>query len=257
MTCCGQPTPENAYLCNTCFNNLWIALGDVPALVTELDVSLSKQRRWEYDTGSSSRSSEEALPFNLAAARSLRELRDQLQQLARRCVAADVPSKDYRYRHPGSTCKELSTWLMWRIDGIAGQPWAPDALTLVKAVQHAVHVIDRPPERTFAGPCDQCGHDLYARKGKPTVHCHDCGLEYNLADRREWLLKQVDDQLATASEIARALTSMELPITAERIRQWKHRDRIEVKAHDRLDRPLYRVGDVVDLLVEHTARVGA
>jgi hypothetical protein len=250
---CGRPTPESAYLCASCKDDLWRALGDVPALVTELEVTLARQRRFETQSDGS-RSTTETLPYDVAASNALHELRNELVGQVRICFDADVSSRDYRERTPGESCASMATWLMWRIDGIATLPYAADMLRLVRIVRHCEHVIDRPPDRTFAGPCDQCGRDLYAKKGESSVKCHDCGIEYDLPSRREWLLRVVDDQLATATEIARALTSLDLPVTPERIRQWTHRERLDVKGHNKLGHALLRVGDVVTLLVEQADR---
>lgn len=253
MCTCGAPTGESSFLCNGCKDKLWTALGDVAAVVAELEVTLARQRRFETQT-SGSRSAVTELPFDLAASNALHELRNELVVLVRLCIDADVPSADYQQREPGDTCSSFAGWLMWRLDGIAAQPWAADALRLCRLVERSHSVIDRPPDRTFAGPCDQCGRDLYAVKGESSVTCHACSLVYDLSARREWLLAVVDDQLATSTEIARALTSLDMPVTAERIRQWKHRERIDVKAHDRLGHPMFRVGDVVSLLVEQSER---
>lgn len=254
---CGKPTGEAAYLCGDCKATLWRALGDIPALVDELDITLTKQRRFTSQTGAVRASSEPALPYDIGASNVLHELRNELVGLVRVCMDSHIESRDYRDRLPDDTCEAMSRWLMWRIDGITAQPYAADTLRLVRIVDRAEHVILGPPPKTFAGPCDDCGRDLYAQKGKPVVTCHACGLHYDIETRRRWLLSVVDDRLATATEIARALTSLELPVTAERIRQWKHRDRIDVRAHDKLDRPLFRVGDVVDLLIEHADQRGA
>lgn len=254
---CGRPTPESAYLCSECTDDLARLLGDTPALVDELDVTLSRQRRFETQT-SSSRSSEQSLPYDVAASNALHALRAELVSLVLLCEEERLSSVDYRDRDPGETCASMSRWLSWRVDSIAGQRWAVDALQQLRRVhERAELAIDRPPERTFAGPCDACGRDLYAGKGRSVVKCAACGLTYDLAARREWLLRAVNDQLATTTEIARALTSLEMPVTNERIRQWRHRERIEQRGVDRRGHPLYRVGDVVALLLEHAEKSSA
>lgn len=250
---CGKPTGESSYLCTDCKDDLWRALGNVPSLVSELEVTLARQRRFEQQSDGS-RSTVDALPYDVAASNALAELRNELVGLVRLCVDAEVSSKDYRVREPGDTCASMSSWLMWRIDGICALPYAADTLRLVRVARHCELVIDRPPDRTFAGPCDECGRDLYAIKGESTVRCVDCDIDYELAARREWLLQVVDDQLATATEIARALTSLDLPVTPGRIRLWTHRERIEVKGHNKRGHALLRVGDVVALLTEQRKR---
>lgn len=251
---CGQQASESAYLCSECSDKLWRVLSDVPALIVELDVTLGRQRRSDAQAASS----EVAMPYSIAASNALHALRAELVGMVRMCIDDRVPSVDYRERHPGDTCASMSAWLLWRIDGISAQPWAVDVLQqLSRAAAHAFVAIDRPPSRTFAGPCDECGRDLYAVPGRSVITCRPCGLTYDLAARRESLLRAVDDQLATATEISRALTSLEMPVTNERIRQWRHRERIEQRGHDKRGVPLYRVGDIVALLIEHAEKRGA
>lgn len=252
-TCtCGKPTGDSTYLCTDCKADVRNALGNTTELVEDLTLTMSKQRRFGSPIGGS-RSAEQPLPFNLVAGNVLRDLHHELLAVVHSCQRSHVPSYGYPHQ-PGGTSSSMARWLLWRLDGMAAQPWAADTLRLVQVSARGVGVIDSPATRTFAGPCDDCGHDLYARAGKQHVTCHNCGLTYDLAARRRWLLGMVHDRLATATEVARALTSLELPVTAERIRQWKHRGRLAPLAHDPLDRPLYRVGDVVDLLVQQAER---
>lgn len=250
-TCtCGKPTPETTYVCSDCTSDLRATLLNMPVLLEDLTLTMSKQRRFGDPVGGG-KAADTGLPFNMAAANVLHELRYELLATVRLCLTSNVPSGHDLVRQPAAQPAAMAAWLLDRVDGIVGQPWAPGALRVVGIAARAEYVIDAPAERTFAGPCDQCGNDLYARAGKLRVTCHDCGLAYDLVARRKWLLTMVNDRLATATEIARALTSLRVPVTAERIRQWKHRDRIEPKSHDRLGRPLFRVGDVVHLLDEY------
>lgn len=252
---CGKPTSADAYLCDDCTDKLARIIKGAPAVADELDLTLSKQRRFETQTASA-RAAEHALPYDVAASNALHKLRAQLNEIVDHCISSRVRSSDYIERHPGDSIDSISHWLSWRTDGITAQPWAVDALRqLTAATARAVSVIDRPPSRTYAGPCESCTRDLYATAGRRDVTCRDCGITYDLAARREYLLRAVDDRLATATEIARALTSLELPVTTDRIWQWKHRERIDVRGHDQRGHPLYRVGDIVTLLVEHKQRI--
>lgn len=248
---CGARRAAGAYLCSDCNDELSMLLGDVPSLVDELTTTLTGQQRFEQQTPNS-KSREQPLPFNLGASHALADLHVALLRIVELTHKAHVESVDHRDTRAGSSSSSMSRWLLWRVDGIAAQPWGDHALAELQRVsKHATRVIDRPAERAFAGPCDDCGRDLYAKHDASTVECSACGLTYDLAARREWLLRAVDDQLATATEIARALTSLDLPVTSERIWQWRHRDRIEQRSIDRRGRPMYRVGDVVTLLIEH------
>jgi hypothetical protein len=129
-------------------------------------------------------------------------------------------------------------------------PWAADSLRLVPIVERAEVVIDRRPEKTYAGPCDICRRDLYVDPGQATVVCEHCGIGYDLAARRTWLLSVAYDRLATATETARALSTWELPVSDALIRQWAHRGRLAVRGHDRTGAAMYRIGDVVERLAK-------
>lgn len=101
-----------------------------------------------------------------------------------------------------------------------------------------------------------CGTSLHASMTTVEIQCPTCRQTYAVAEHRQWLLDALEGVLATATEIATALTSLEMPVTPARIRQWKHRGRIEVRGYrprrvdvdpaedDTSGDPLYRLGDV-------------
>lgn len=258
-TCpCGQPTGEASYICSSCTNQLWNTLDAIPDLVLDLDLTRTRQRR--YST-SSTTAAGDALPWQEAASRSLADLRRILYATVDRCIGAQITSTEQIETTPRPAARDLghvAAWLQVRVDPIAGKPWAPEARKLIAAHQRAIRVIDRPPEHTYAGPCQVCGADLYTLPDQPMVRCATCGTTEDVAGRRSYLLAAVDDHLATATEIARALTSLAMPVTSERIRQWKHRERLQARATEpHTGHPLYRVGDVIDLLVADTERLAS
>ena len=100
----------------------------------------------------------------------------------------------------------------------------------------------------YAGPCDICGRDLYAKTGATIVECRHCALEWDLEPRRAWLLGQVGDQLATAADLARALAGLGVDVNPASIRKWRERKLLHPAGTDRSGRPLYRVRDVQELI---------
>lgn len=249
MTCpCGHPITDT-YLCGDCHNAVRDTLTALPELVVDLELTMTRQRRFGDPVLGGA--GDYGLPFNPAAAATLRDLDRELGRVVRL----------YRLTHTGTpppdTAPAMAAWLLPRLPDVIGLPWAVTLLDVRRIADRGARIVDAPAERTYAGPCDTCGTDLYAQEGRGTVTCPDCRTMYDLATRRAWLLDVVDDRLATATEIARALTSLELPVSSERIRQWRHRDRLDERGSDRRGRPLYRVGDVVDLLVEYATKRGA
>lgn len=258
-TCpCGQPTGETTYICSSCTNQLWNTLDAIPDLLVDLDLTRTRQRSYGTTT---SRPAGDALPWHEAASRSIADLRTALYACVDRCIGQRIASSEQvetTLRPASKALDDVARWLQVRVDQIAGKPWAPDARRLITAHNHALKVIDRPPEHTYAGPCQVCGADLYTLPDQPAVRCAGCGTVEDVARRRSYLLAAVDDHLATATEIARALTSLAMPVTSERIRQWKHRERLQARAHEpHTGHPLYRVGDVIDLLLADTERLAS
>jgi hypothetical protein len=248
---CGKPCPEASFVCGSCSDAYAAALGDVPGIAHELIITLSKQQRFVETASIAHRSN--GFPYDIAASDALHALRSELVGLVRLCDEEKVRSSK-RDEYPADSIGSMCVWLLHRVDGVCSKQWAPDALGLVKIVEHCTDVIDRPIERMYAGPCDECGHDLYVEPGLLTVVCDACSRGYDFKARRTWLLHVVDDRLATAPEVARALSGFDMPISAELIRQWRHRGRLSTRGRDRLGVPLYRIGDVIGLMHDRAAR---
>lgn len=252
-TCpCGQPC-DGTYVCASCTTSVWNTLDRIPDLLDELDVARTRQARL---TGGG-RASGRPLPWNDAASRMRGEIEHRLWALVSACADAGLSSSESigREAWPLSEDSRAATrWLMCRVEALARVPWGTEALDLVRAATRAWRLVDHPPERVFAGPCGLCGEDLYATPGEPTVVCAACRTPEDVEERRAFLLAKVDDQLVTAAEMARALTTLGQPVTPERIRQWKHRGRILARGSNPAGVPVYRVGDVVSLLVADAER---
>lgn len=252
-TCpCGQPATDGAFLCGSCITGIWNTLANVPGLVAELETTITRQARMAERAGSAADGS---LPWNEAASRAHRRLRVTLSTLAEACTVDRIRSTEGTHREPAPARVDLgylASWLMVRVDPVAASPHARALWDVARVVRSCSRVIDRPPELTYAGPCQACGADLYAMPGAALVTCRVCGVPEDVEERRGFLLTRVYDQLATATEVARALTTLDMPITSDRVRQWRHRERLVARGHNRTGHPLYRVGDVVDLLLADT-----
>lgn len=153
-----------------------------------------------------------------------------------------------------SCCAYLRRHLRW----IRARHWVPQMLDELTHIETALRrMIDRPAGRWYAGPCDHCERDLYARVGHPVVTCRDCELDYDVDARRTWLLEQAQSHLATAVELARAVSWLGTePLTAERVRKWAERGRITAKGHTSYrgrQVPVYLVRDAIDLLAQDIA----
>ena len=252
---CDRPAPRDATICTACTSQLERDLGDVPAAVEDLTTTLSRQDRLGSGGGGKpTKASEVPLPYHAGASEVLWDLTDTLRGWAIEVGALNAI---------GASPVSLSAFLLRNLSALRAHEHAGKAADEIgHAVKRSAWIVDRRPERFYAGPCDgdgvYCEGELYATPGAVVVDCPVCGLGYDLAERRDWLLDAVEDQLVGASVLAAAVTTLSgEPVTADRIRQWAHRGRIVARSEvveDGKRRPLYRVGDVLDVLHGQKAR---
>lgn len=257
VTCdrCHQPVHDNAHLCRGCGDKLAKLIGDIPALVTDLIVTYTRQSRSERLVG---RSATSPLFWSEPARRALDHLHATLVAWVRLIVA------ERGLEHwPVNVPSAMSGWLLHHIDWIRHHPAATQAFDEIRAaVRDLERVMDTHNERWYAGPCRAeytthpdtddvdacCLVDLYAKPNAPTVECRNCHTIHDVPSRREWLLNAAEDQLAHAELIGRALASMGEAVTPAMVRGYALRKRIIGHGLDRQGRELFRVGDVIEVV---------
>lgn len=259
---CGKPIRDNATICWPCTNRLERELGDIPALLAEIDNARLRQAR----TGGRSaggrpgtRSGYDQLPDSRPT-QSLDRLRNELVGWARILV------EEGGHSWPRDTVASVARFVQ------AGLPWlrrhegAAEAVTgLTAAVAGLRHSIDRQADRIYAGPCNApledgsvCQQHLTTTRGAREIHCDPrrggCDAKYDPSEQSAWLLAAAEDQLAPAFVLAQAVTRLGQTVPAGTIRQWALRGRLLEHGLDLDGHPLYRVGDVLDLIAAEAAR---
>jgi hypothetical protein len=262
LCACGQPTPD-AYLCTDCTKVLRDDLDAIPALREQLDLTLSRQTASGRQDGG--RSAERPMPYHLGASDALEVLGAALRDASRSASCFLSPTA-------GGRIDVLAGLVADHLDELRQQPDAGQvARRIGDAVAKGRRSIDRQADRVFAGPCDGngytsrpveasdlgCGDWLYARLGASDTKCPTCATSYDVGVRRAWMLEAAEDYLCHASLIAAAVTRLGESVKAGTIRQWAHRGRLEQRGVDDRKRPLYRVGDVLDLLAGDARRHAA
>jgi ribosomal protein L37AE/L43A len=158
-----------------------------------------------------------------------------------------------RSRPPADNVPSCCVYLLGHADWIKRQHWAPEMLDEIQAVEGQLRrMVDRPADKLLIGYCPQCDEALYARIGAQMVTCRQCEASFSVEASRDFMWEQAQDHLATAAEIARAVSWMgRESVSAERIRKWVERGRLERKGwlevRGRL-LPTYRIGDVAALV---------
>lgn len=260
---CRRPCPD-AFLCVGCLADLNAELRQIPWLVRELTITLTRQARVTERSGP--RSTETPLVFHLGASVDLESLQAGLTMWSHtvalhRGVTVDATG----------TSQELARWLLRYPTAIVAHPDAGELHgDLISLTEAARRTIDLAPKMRYVGPCEDCDQDLYVPafdtgRLPNTVICRtlDCGAEYPIAERRAWLLEQAYDRLLTAAEMSRCLGELfpGRPINPPVIRQWASRgirvtgldQPVKLAKHlphhaDRWHRPRYHVAEVVQIV---------
>lgn len=260
-TCdCGRPTRDNAYACEDCAETLSRALGQVPAVDTELETSAAKQKGLDYRRVGSGKGGNKPAempgPANMAAADARTHLNHLLVYLAGYCHKNQVRNSDPRDGLPNQDSPALSRWLLWRVDGLMFHEAAPIAVKQIsEAVNAGLRIIDRPADKQYLGDCDKCDDGrVYAPPNGEWATCNNKACDYvSSADPvRKKLIERLEDRLCTASEIADLSTYMGLHANREQVRnrvnQWHTRSVISASTTVN-DAPMFLFGDVWRLLV--------
>lgn len=254
---CGRETRDDAYSCDDCGDSLARALGEVPWLDEELEVTISRQKGVDYRRVGGGKGAQKAaerpLPPVWGASEARTHLKALLVSWTLFCLSEGIRSSDPRTEMPSDNLPALSRWLMWRVDGLMLNDIAPEAIEeITSAVAHCHRLIDRPADRQFLGDCTACEPGkLYARSGSEWAKCDECGTTIQAQTLRDELLTKLDDRLCTAAEIARLSTYLGLKADREQVRkrinQWNKRGL--VTEHPSVtDEVTFRFGEVYAML---------
>lgn len=254
---CGRPTRDNAYVCDHHGDELARALGEIPWLDDELQTTTARQAGVDYRKlgggKGGKKPAEMPSPANMAASEARGHLKSLLVSWALFCASEGIRSADPRQELPADDLPALSRWLLWRVDGLTLHEIGYDAVDeITNTVAQCHRIIDRPADKQYLGPCDQCDHDggLYATPGGTWATCNQCQAVTDAEALRAGLLRELDDRLCTAAEIARLSTFLGLKADREQVRkrinQWARRGLLDGHGDDD---PRFRFGVVYERLL--------
>jgi hypothetical protein len=291
-TGCGKPAEG---MCPDCWGKLSGALGTLDWLVLELDITLSRQSRYgSGSVGVVIRTTEQPLPINMATSDAAHQLRNTLTTWVRllhaehavrwqTCDTCDAQWHAGAQRHnvrppllcPGSwvecvdplsvadTLPELARWLLRHPSWIRGHSAAGELHDqIMRGINRATRAIDIPQDlRVFLGVCgfeepDACREELWAARWADTAVCRACGDEWDVAERREWMLANVEDEVGTAPLLSALLNRLGVPVTVAAIHSLAktgkggEAGRLIAVREDSHRRRSYRAGDVLDAFLE-------
>lgn len=258
-TCQRCDTTSTHPLCDTCTRQLDATLHAIPSLLDLLDDTTARLDHIDRPSGPQDDDPDRGLPltaavtplpFAIGASDAGTQLRAVLTGWARVLydglpLTVQPPPDGYG----------AALWLAQRLHHLAEHPAADEAhheITTASAAAWAL--IDRPPDTWWVGPCGEplgdgplaahCTSELYARTGAKTITCPGCRARHDVTARRERMLDAAALTLVTATEAARALTSLDQPVTPSQVWGWVHRGHLHARDRNAAGQPRYRLGDV-------------
>lgn len=195
-------------------------LADIPAQLTAMNASITKQSVAAGQSGKPVNDDDRPAPINFGAAEAQRDLMLQLAQTCRRI----------RHCLPEGTLpshKGIPQWMAGLMPRIVQHPESVDWYQRIRgAYEKAVRVIDLPAERVRAGTCPDCSQPLYVTAGNETVKCRPCDVSWDVAHLRGEMLAKVMDYSDTAQNIVRVLNASYVPLKLKRLTSWADRRQV-------------------------------
>jgi hypothetical protein len=263
MTCPidARPLVNNAVICSTCEGVLDRALGDLDALLDELDTALTRQVKKRPGRGTGA-SDGLPLPYDERASEAGRELRDLLKSWAGNVAEAIADEGRFVQLPTPATARSLSAWFMHHVHWIATRFTAADDLytELMAAANNARMVIDINPATVYVGPCGsvidgvECVQILYTPENTPTAHCRICGTTWDVAERNLGVFAQAEHVAQDATTLTRSFAIQGIALDTQRIKRWAARGHLTPAGTNVRGKRVYVVAHVARLIRLHDTK---
>lgn len=240
----------DTYLCNLCIVDLKQTLAELPWLLTQLQITITRQDKLNLGiVGKSGNASPS--PINVGAMELSRQLRSDLAAIITTLTEA---------RHltpPPADCHVMVGWLALHTPEIAGDD---NAGTIMRDLNNARDALLRAINRNlrmYCGPCItvtahnrqgeaiECGHDIYAqRDSDDPVQCPRCK---TWTTPREQLLATISRRdLLPEANLLETLDTLGEPVSRNRLYGWIKAGRLRPRGwihHGRIVPRQVRRGD--------------
>lgn len=277
---CGGEVDGTAYVDTRCADRARAQLAEIADMVPAARDIATGQARYSGSGGGSGKPGSR-LPLDLAATAKLDGVLAALTIWVDRIGTTRGAARPW-FTHHGDPIDTAARWLTDHLEWMRHQSDADQFLTDVEAAARVVRGLARGrAEQRYLGPCGAlwwhsqachampqphvlkcecwchqgiaemraCEGDVYGRRGAHTGTCRTCGAQVDQDERRAWLDGEVRDHAFRAAEIANAYG-----VNANTIRTWHARGLLVEHGRDRDDRPLFNVGEVLDLAAADAAR---
>lgn len=280
---CGRPISDQAYACPRCADKARTHLATIVDMTPAArDVA---QRQTSHTSGGSSGKPGSSLPLDLGATARLDATLAALSRWVDTIAVTRGTVRPWFTRH-GDPLIAAAQWLTNHLEWMRHRTDAAAFLDDVAAAARVVAGLAHgPSEQKYLGPCGAenveckvcqvrdldhhrdcdvtcphkfvpgtCEGDVYARIHTDgtvahTGTCRTCRATVDTSERTAWLDSEVRNHVFRAAEIANAYG-----VNVKTIRSWAARGQLLEHGRDREERPLFNVGDVLDLAAADAAR---
>lgn len=264
---CGAETSNGLAMCERCTHTLRVALTNTAAYYADALRIVPGQRvrvRGAYQSTPPPSTRETVDPISAAT-----DYVDNIILGWARNLSDDRPTIEPFQTNITTVCG----WLESHVGSIVTLEWAGECLREIQECERLLQrLIDRSDTGWYAGICAnevgretdihgeivalECPRQLYGTQSSSWVTCPECGRAWDASTRRDAMRAEAMERTAPVRVIARAVVGlsddeMSVERLTRRIEQWVARGqlvRAGTKVIDRKPRPVYRIGDVFDLL---------
>lgn len=280
---CGRPAGD-AFICPACLDLLEVHLGDVPAMVEDLEIAAQRRDRvtvgwrpvkapadslrlldgWDgFAEGSVdpdmpvtaamvaadaaqrwARILGHGRPDKAAAGEALDALHAELVSAVR--ILLERIGQVYS---GDPTSQGISLWLLTHSRSIALSPAGPDIADAMRRIhRRAMVIIDNAAELVRYGRCgtEGCDAEMLVPTGVEVWQCPGCGTAYSVAGLDQWRQDLAADQCGTVGELVEWARIVGVQTTRNRINWWITSGQTSRRGAT-ADGATYRLGDVLDL----------
>lgn len=253
---CSRPMADSAYACTTCVDRAADHLTEVAELAADARAVASGEIR--RGSGSSANKPGSRPPLNLEVLERLDEVTNDIQgwvKAAEEDRGAEIVSAVFGDRVVSDPLAHAATALSGQLGWLRHQLFADEALTsIAQAARKVAGIVNGRIPGRYAGPCSHrddegktCGQDVEARPGARYGRCRACGAEYDVDEQQAWMRGEIEGYLARPAEIAGVLLRLGFPIGYSTIAAYAAKGQLVAHGNDVTGKPLFRIGDVIDL----------
>jgi hypothetical protein len=243
---CDSTLRRDEHLCRRCVVKAERAVADLPALAAELERAIARQGSAPTGGHGSSKPGGK-IPLNLNALE--KRNHEQLVTVAA-CELGYRPNPTNLVGTVYAILADVSL-IQYRTDG-------PELARMIhRAVADWRAAIDHHEDRVFAGRCNECGQQMFARPNSKTFGCptRGCEASYDTGDQLRYVLDQIRETLWPIDMIRQfAKNQLGVQVNTATVRSWRNRGQLVAHGLDHDGRETFRVGDYLDLAKALDAR---